>query len=237
MFHHKSQKKYKKKEKQLIKYCIFDLDGTLLNTIHTIRYYVNSTLSLIGLGEISVEECKRFVGDGARMLIKRTLNKFGITDESAVDSALEKYTALYDSAPLYLTEVYEGVREALLTLKQKGVKLAVLSNKPDFATKSVVRYFFGEDIFFSVRGAMPCVQLKPNPESVNTLLCEVGATSRETAFVGDTSVDILTGKNAELALTVGVLWGFRDREELCTAGADRIVSSAKELVCEVIDYE
>ncbi len=221
----------------MIKYCIFDLDGTLLNTIKTINYYVNCVLEDECLGSIGEEECKRFVGDGARLLIERALGKFGVNDPERVELVLKKYTSLYDSAPLYLTEVYEGVREELNLLIKGGVKLAVLSNKPDFATKEVVRHFFGDGMFVAVRGAVDGVRLKPDPEAVLSLLDYLGATREETAFVGDTAVDTLTAKNASLALGVGVLWGFRDKAELLENGADVILTAPLELACEVLRYE
>ena len=221
----------------MIKFCIFDLDGTLLNTIKTINYYVNSVLKDEGLDGISEEECKHFIGDGARLLIERSLAKFGVSDKGRIEATLKKYTSLYDSAPLYLTEVYEGVREALDTLKAKGVRLAVLSNKPDFATKSVVKHFFREGLFDVVRGGVDGVRLKPAPDGVLSLLDLMGAREEETAFIGDTSVDILTAKNANLIISIGVLWGFRDFAELKESGADIIIDTADRLADGVLQYE
>ncbi len=218
-----------------IKYCIFDLDGTLLNTLGTIRYYLNKTLSDAGLNGVGEDECRAFVGDGARLLVTRALESKGITDADVIASLLDKYVKAYDCEPLYLTEPYPGITEALAALKKGGIKLGVVSNKPDFATRSVVQAFFG-DAFLCVRGGMDGVRLKPAPDAPLALLSMMGGTPEECAFIGDTSVDMRTAKNMTAALSVGVAWGFREREELYQNGADTVVENGEQLTRAILDF-
>ena len=212
----------------MIKYCIFDLDGTLLNTITTITYYVNRLFAREGLRPISEDECKIFVGDGAYHLIKRAASSRGVTDEGEVRRLLSEYNSDYHSSPLYLTHPYDGVMQMLAELSARGIGCSVLSNKPEVAVSSVVSHFFPE-AFDIVRGGRDGVPLKPFPDALLSMLCELGVAPLECIFVGDSSVDILTAKNAGLA-SVGCLWGFRDRAELVGAGADHIISSPTELL-------
>lgn len=209
----------------MIKYCIFDLDGTLLNTLPTILYYLNKTLGAFGYSEVTEAQCRRYVGDGAAVLIERALADRGCTDSSEVKRILDIYKAAYDEAPLYLTEPYPGIFDLIDRLKARGITLGVVSNKPDFAARTVVSSFFGEDTFASVVGGREGVRLKPSPDAPLSLLSELGGVPSECAFIGDTDVDIFTGKNMGAALSIGVLWGFRDMDELNRAGADVIVSN------------
>ena len=128
----------------------------------------------------------------------------------------------------YPTSPFEGIPELLNSMRSMGIKTAVLSNKPDFATKSVVKSFFGENIDV-VHGAVDGVKLKPSCEATDIILRELGARKDECLFVGDTAVDMETGKNSEL-YSVGVLWGFRCRKELEESGADVIVAKPHEIL-------
>ena len=212
----------------MIKYCIFDLDGTLLNTITTITYYVNLILKKYGIETLSESECKGFVGKGAENLLHRALDYRNSFDEVSFPTLLSEYKAAYDAAPLYLTEPYPGIPEAIAKLKGDGLTLAVLSNKPHEATVSLIREIFG-DTFSFVMGGRDGVALKPAPDAPLELCALMGADVSEVAFIGDTGVDIETAKNMNAALSVGVDWGFREREELREAGADVIISNASEL--------
>ena len=213
----------------MIKYCIFDLDGTLLNTIRSITYYLNNTLAEEGIAPITEEECKIFIGDGAKKLVCRALLSKGITSEELNERVLAKYNAAYDNDPYYLTEPYPGITELIDELRTRGYVLGVLSNKPDSTAVSVVKRFFGES-FELIAGGREGVALKPAPDSTLNMLRDMGGTPETLAFIGDTAVDITTGKNAGAALTVGVLWGFRTREELEGAGADVIAESARDVL-------
>ena len=211
-----------------MKYCIFDLDGTILDTITTITYYVNRTLLGEGLPPITEDEGKVFAGNGAYKLIERTLGKYGITDRGEVTRVLNIYKDMYDSAPLYLTDVFDGVGGALMRLKSEGHKLGVVSNKPHTAALPVVNHFF-PGVFDAVSGALDGVPVKPAPDLPLRVLADMGGCVSECAFIGDTYVDMETGVNMGAALKVGVLWGFRSEKELLSSGADITVATAEAL--------
>ena len=220
----------------MIKCSIFDLDGTLLNTISTITHYVNRALTTYSIEQITEDECKYFVGTGARELIKKALASKDITDCETFDKVFSTYTELYNSAPLYLTDVYDGIPEMIDSLKKRGIKLAVLSNKPDLPTGRVVETFFS-GCFDYVSGAKEGIALKPSAEGVFPILEYLGVSPEECAWIGDTATDILTGINAGIALKIGVLWGFRGRFELENAGADLIVAHPKEILDGVLNFD
>ena len=200
----------------MIKCCIFDLDGTILNTITTITHFVNKTLQKFGYPNITEDQCKYFVGNGARLLITRTLAHFGVTDEKTVDTVLDAYDRDYKSDPYYLTAKYDGIDELLSGLHRAGIRLAVVSNKQDRIAKDAVAHFF-PDTFDLVVGGKDGVPLKPAPDAPLSVLTALGFAPCECAFVGDTAVDVQTGKNMNAARVIGVSWGFRKREELSDA--------------------
>ena len=219
-----------KLNKDTIKCAIFDLDGTLLNTIKTINYYLNLTLSTYGLGSVSEEDTMRFVGDGATKLIERALDRVG-ADSSLFDSVYKTYNEAYNSSPYYLTEVYDGIPELLSTLKEKGIRLAVLSNKPDFAVKATIGKFL-PDTFDIVRGGVDGVPLKPSPDALFEILREFGFTPDETAYIGDSEPDVLTAQNAGIKNGIFVTYGFRTADQLRSVGAEILVHKA----FDIIDY-
>lgn len=212
----------------MIKCCIFDLDGTLLNTLETIRYYVNRTLIKHGREPITEEECRNFVGSGARVLMTKAFNSRCALPDKEFEAALSEYMADYDSGPYYLTEKYQGIDELINELRSRGIKLAVLSNKPDFATRSAVKHFFG-DSFSVAHGGREGIALKPSADGCLEILEELSLFPSECAYIGDSDVDVFTGKNLNAALNISVSWGFRTKKELEEAGADYIVSFPKEI--------
>lgn len=213
----------------MIKCCIFDLDGTVLDTITTITHFVNIALQKWGIKQITIEQGKVFAGNGARKLIERSCRNGGVTDEKTISEVLEFYNKTYDDNPLYLTKAFDGVLDMLDELTRRGIRLALLSNKPDSTVKGVVKAFFG-DRFAYVAGGKDGVPLKPHPDCTRDILSELSVSADEVMFVGDTSVDVETGKNMGAGKTVGVLWGFRKREELEGAGADVIVFHPSEIL-------
>ena len=217
----------------MIKCCIFDLDGTLLNTIPSITYYINKTFREAGFSEITEEDTKRFIGNGASKLIERALRHVGAYSESVHKDILRKYNAVYDSDPYYLTEPYSGIGELVFDLHRRGVKLAVLSNKPDSTTRLCVSHFF-EGKFDAVLGGTDGMPLKPAPDSTEAVLRILQCAASETAFIGDSDVDIITGRNAGVALTVGAAWGFRGEEELRLAGADKVFDTPSDAHCALL---
>lgn len=216
----------------MIKCCVFDLDGTLLYTLATLTHYVNLVLLRNNLGSITEEECKSFIGNGARLLIKRALLKNGIEDGELCERILNEYNSEYNKDTLYLTEPYEGITNMLSELRARKIKLAVLSNKPNATTQLVVSGIFG-DAFDVIYGAREGIALKPAPDSLISLISELGAQPSEVMYVGDTDVDIKAGKAAGVRSAVGVTWGYRPTEELISAGADLTVDSPDGIVREV----
>ena len=219
-----------KRVKMKTKLCIFDLDGTLFNTLPTITHYVNKTITAHNIAPITLEECREFVGAGARNLILRTLAHRGISDKDFAEKILSAYLPDYDNDPNYLTEIYSGVPELLSELKKRGIAIAVYSNKPDYATKRVVQDFFG-DMFSAVLGARDGVPLKPSPVGVLELVATLGFTPDESIFIGDSEIDVQTAKNAGLS-SVAVTYGFRDKECLLLAGAENLADHP----LRVLDY-
>ena len=217
----------------MIKACIFDLDGTLLNTLVTISHYVNTTIGEIGLSPITEDECCSFIGHGARHLIESTLKSKGIDDSALLESTLKSYNARYDADTLYLTKPYDGIEDMIDALCSAGVRLAVLSNKPDATTTDIIAKFFPER-FTAVHGGRAGVPLKPDPTALLSTIDELGVTPSEVAYVGDTGVDMLTAKNAGAFKSIGVSWGYRSVAELRETGADVIVDRPEEIVREVL---
>ena len=211
-----------------IKLVAFDLDGTLLNTINTIEYHANNTLRHFGFPEISVDRYKILVGNGARILVERMLKENDNFNPDTFDEIYNYYTATYDSDVKIHTEIYPGIENMLKELKEQGFKLAVLSNKPNDAVQETVKLYFG-DIFDSVYGAFEDLPKKPDTTILKKLMKELDCDIENSIYVGDTGVDMKTGKGGGL-FTIGVLWGFRSKEELVENNADLIVSSTDEIL-------
>ncbi len=218
----------------MIKACIFDLDGTLLDTLESIRFYLNKTLAIYGIRPITKEETKVFVGEGALNLTKRAMKAGGIDVQTIEGMSLshricEEYSTDYDSDPYYLTVPYPGIIEAISALKGYGIKLAVISNKPDPTVKQLIKNNF-PDMFDIVEGAKPGIALKPDPVSVLRICEKLNVAPSDTVYFGDTATDMKTAKNYGAGLTVGVLWGFREREELLKNGADVLIENADRIL-------
>ncbi len=213
----------------MVKLCIFDLDGTLLDTLDNITYFVNKAMRCFSLGTLGKEKVRQYVGNGARLLIERCLKTQN--SDLPVLTVLNEYIKFYDSAPSYLVKPYDGIIPMLQTLKKSNIKIAVLSNKPDSSTKAILNEIFGKDFFYAAYGQREGVPKKPDPYAVLDI-CK-GFEKSECVFVGDTNVDIEAGKNAGL-LSIGVSWGFRPCEELEASGADYIISHPTQLADIII---
>ncbi len=213
----------------MIKLCIFDLDGTLLNTIGTISHYGNLALKKNGIDGITEDTYKILVGTGIKNLIKGMLEFKGLYSQELFSKVFEVYDTAYNANTYYKTEIYRGVKETIDEIKARDIKTAVVSNKPDFATQEVVSHFFGENYFDFVTGQKPGAPLKPDPTAVFEAIRTLGVSPEECIYIGDTGTDMKTGKNAGL-YTVGVLWGFRGEAELAQNGADEIINRAEELL-------
>lgn len=212
----------------MIKLCIFDLDGTVLNTLDTIAYYGNLALSHHGIEPIETYQYRYLVGTGIKNLIKNMLNYRSCYAEELFDAVYRDYDTAYNADVAYKTVIYDGLKEVLDEIKGRGIRLAIVSNKPDFAARTVVRALYGENYFDYVTGQKPGGVLKPDPSVVLSVVKDLGANPCECLYVGDTSTDMKTGKNAGI-FTVGVSWGFRDENELAESGADLIIHQPTEL--------
>ena len=149
-----------------MKACIFDLDGTLTNTLESMTYSVNLTLEEMGLSKITKDQCRLFVGNGARVLMEKSLKAAGDTDASRIEEGMEIYGRIFDRNCTYHVTPYEGIPEMLKALKDKGIHLAVLSNKPDRQTVKVVKAIFGEELFDYAQGQKEGIRRKPEPDGV-----------------------------------------------------------------------
>lgn len=204
---------------------IFDLDGTLLNTIDDLADAGNHVCAAHGWPTHTVAEFKYMVGNGIPNLVSRFTPEGLSEDELA--GVLAEFSAYYGEHKEDKTAPYPGVPEALAALKEQGIHLAVLSNKAHALAGPVVEHYF-PGVFDDIQGALPDAPLKPDPTLLHALMDRIGAKPETTLFVGDSDVDVLTGKNGGLTVC-GVLWGFRDRPELEGAGADDIIKRPREL--------
>ena len=211
----------------MIKAVIFDMDGTTVDTITSIAYFANDALKKFGYNEVETEKYYTFVGNGPKNLFC-SLIEYVNGDLNKVDEVLNYYLSEYNNNPLYLAKPYDGIVDMLEGLKNKGIKTAIISNKQDEAVKVINKELFG-GIIEIAEGTKPDVARKPAPDSLLNTMKALGVEKDEVLFVGDTDVDMITAKNAGVK-SIGVLWGFRDEEELRTNGADYIVSHPKEIL-------
>ena len=207
-------------------YVIFDLDGTLLNTIDDLADTGNHVCALHGWPVHSVEEYKRMVGNGIPKLVERFAPAG--TDQPTLDQAFGEFMDWYGIHKEDKTAPYPGMDEAARKLREAGVSIAVLSNKADEMAGPVVEHYY-PGVFPIVQGALPQLPTKPDPTLLHKLMERMGAKPEATLFVGDSNVDIRTAKNGNLT-SCGVLWGFRSRQELEAEGADYLVAQPRELV-------
>ena len=194
---------------------VFDMDGTVLNTLEDLAGSMNYSLKSVGLPERTVDEFRRFVGNGAREALRKALPEGVPTD--ILDEMFPIFKEHYDEHCLDKTGPYEGILDLMKELKKRGYRMAIVSNKIDSAVKELNKRFFGDLIDVAI-GEQPGVNRKPAPDMVETALKELGSTKEESVYVGDSEVDYLTAKNSGLPC-ISVLWGFRDKEYLIEQGA------------------
>ena len=212
-----------------MKACIFDLDGTLTNTLESMTYSVNLTLKEMGLSQITKDQCRMFVGNGARVLIEESLKVSGDPKASRIEEGMKIYGRIFDQNCTYHVTLYEGIPEMLKALIDRGIHLAVLSNKPDRQTVKVVKEIFGDNIFDYAQGQKDGIRRKPEPDGVWYLMEQMQVSKEECLYIGDSEVDLATGKAAGLK-TILVSWGIRGRKALVEDGADCIVDSVDEIL-------
>lgn len=204
--------------------CIFDLDGTLTDTLEDLKNSVNFAMRSMGFPERTLDEVRRFVGNGMEKLIKRSIPENA--DDEAAAKALGFFKEYYRDHLNDTTVPYDGIMQMLIKLRDRGIKTAVVSNKADEAVKAIVSGFFGGLIIVS-RGKMPDVPPKPSPEAVFEVMKTLGC--ENAVYAGDSDVDVETAHNAGLEC-IGVTWGFRGRELLEKCSADYIVDSPDEIL-------
>ena len=207
---------------------IFDLDGTLLDTLGDLAASVNYAMRTHGLPEHSVDEVCRFVGNGVRRLMERAVP--GGAAHPAFEAAFATFRRHYMEHSLDTTRPYKGIPEMLQELKRRGRHTAVVSNKFDAATKELCRHFFPDTIDVAVgEHEAEGIRKKPAPDTVLQALSQLGVGQEGAVYVGDSDVDIQTARNSGLPC-ISVLWGFRDREFLLAHGAETFVSQPSELL-------
>lgn len=211
--------------KQLV---IFDLDGTLLNTIADLAEAVNRALAACGFAEHPTDAYRFFVGDGVSKLFERALPPEARTAEN-IARIRTHFMPYYEAHNADLSRPYEGILELLAELQSRGVKVAVASNKYQAATQKLVRHYFGDTEFVAVFGQREGVAIKPDPQIIFDVLEVAGVASEEVLYVGDSNVDMQTGPRAGVD-TVGVSWGFRPREELAAHNPVAIIDHPLQLL-------
>ena len=208
----------------MIKAVLFDLDGTLLDTLPDIRGCINKMLRKFSYREITREETRRYIGEGARRLFERSLPE-GVEN---AEECFDYYMKVYAECDSSLTHPFEGVTEMLRRYLEKGIKIGIVSNKPQAAVDHCVGQFFSEipfDVVLGDGGMFPC---KPDPSYALYAAMKLRVPVSECAFVGDGETDAQLALNAGM-FGVSVLWGYRTREELAAAGARRFASNIGEL--------
>jgi phosphoglycolate phosphatase len=207
---------------------IFDMDGTLLDTIDDIADASNRILKEMGYPVHPRESYFQFVGNGARKLIERALPVEAVSEE-LVDKLLKEFRVGYRTVQYNKTDLYEGIAEALAELKARNIPMAILSNKPDEMVREIGDHFFQPGLFVSMAGQKDHIPAKPDPEGAFIAAKQLGIAPEECLFVGDSSVDMDTAVNAGMT-GVGVSWGFRSVDELKAHKATYIIDSPQELV-------
>lgn len=204
---------------------IFDLDGTLLNTLEDLAEAVNYALKKYGGPHRSIDEVRQFVGNGIRKLMIRAVpqGEENLRFEEMFTAFKEYYGAHCNDR----TCPYPGIKELLARLKEEGYRLAIVSNKADFAVKELQKIYFAEEIEVAI-GEKEGILRKPAPDTVNQALRELGSVRKEAVYVGDSDVDIKTAENAGMPC-ISVTWGFRDREFLKEHGAGIFADTADDL--------
>lgn len=209
----------------VIKAVLFDLDGTLIDTLSDLTNAINFGLDKFGQSQLSPEQCRRLIGNGGHAFVSGALAD---DRQDLHDDVLGAMWKSYRDSNFACSRIYDGIEEMIDTLRQRGVKLAVVTNKDQAFAEKMITQFFGE-IFDCISGVRSDGVVKPDPGSTLYALDSMGVVAGECLFVGDSDVDIITAKAAGIR-SVGTAWGFRSRGELKTAGADYIIDSPAELL-------
>ena len=212
-----------------MKACIFDLDGTLADTLESMSISANQVIEPLGYAPLPTENFRYYAGDGAKTLVERVLRDAGDKNLVHLEEVYQAYCEIFDSDCTYKVVVFDGMKETLKKLKAMGVKLAVLSNKPHAQTRKVISNLFGDNLFDWVHGQQYGIEKKPDPSGALKIAEIFGVRPEECMYIGDTNVDMMTGNRAGM-FTVGVLWGFRDRKELMDNHAHALAEKPEDLI-------
>ena len=213
------------------KVAIFDLDGTLVDTLEDLAISVNEMLQSYGFATHTVDKYRYYLGNGSKKLIERTLPQDKAADEAFVIEAMKRYQAIYEHHRDH-TGPFPGIQDMLNQLKAQGIPMGVCTNKHQLAADEIIGGMFPAGTFTTVIGDRPGLPVKPDPKKVLMMAEEYGVKPEEVAYFGDTSVDMDTACNAG-ALPIGVLWGFRTKEELLEHGAKVLLAKPMELFDKV----
>lgn len=205
--------------------CLFDLDGTLVNSIKDLALSTNAVLKMHGLKNYDIDDYQMMVGNGVKKLVERALTN---KHSDLLETCLEEFYEYYDEHCLDYTDAYDGIYEMLQSLKARGIKMAVVTNKPHYLAVKIVEHLF-PDTFIAIYGQQDLYPIKPHPESTYLALMALRLSKDECFFIGDSHVDMETGQQAQME-TIGVEWGFRGYEELKQAEATYIISDPKEII-------
>ena len=207
---------------------VFDLDGTLLDTLGDLAASTNYALRTHGMPEHSLDDVRRFVGNGVRVLMERAVPQGA--ENPQFEAAFQSFRTHYMQHSLDTTKPYDGILETLEALKAEGCRLAVVSNKMMAATQELCRHFFRDTIEVAIgEHEAQGIRKKPAPDTVNEAFRQLGVGKERAVYVGDSDVDILTARNSGLPC-ISVLWGFRDRDFLIQHGAETFISAPSELL-------
>ena len=206
---------------------LFDLDGTLADTLPDLAAATNAALRENGFPECPLGDYPHMVGNGARLLVQRALHE-AATDDT-VEQVLASFLRIYDELCLREVRLYPGIDETVRRLHEAGYHVLVVTNKPQQQADKIVRHFFGDTLFEGVYGGGSAYPKKPDPTSAQLALRQVNADPAASWFVGDSDVDVLTAKAAHLRC-VGAAWGFRGEAELRRAGADAVAMTAADIL-------
>lgn len=212
----------------MIKLCIFDLDGTTVNSLRSIAHFANETLKKYGYSPFPVDDYRHLAGGGAKVLWTNLCKACGAPLEKR-DEMMHDWLTTYEADFLYLTEPYAGVPEMLRELKMAGIRTAIVTNKAKQIADKICAASFEAGMLDTVISDHPGMVLKPAPDELLRLMEIYGAKPEETLYMGDHTIDMITGKNA-MAQAVGVTWGFHTAEALKDAGADYIANVPADIV-------
>lgn len=219
----------------MIKFVVFDLDGTLVNSLVDLALSVNKGLKKAGLEEKPIENYNQYVGNGREVMITKAMGSFADNKElfKVVEDTFNREYAIHCNDN---TTPYDGCSEMLSALSVKGIMTAVLSNKPDEFVGNILKKVYPNHSFAEAWGQKPQYKRKPSGEALLAMLEKHGISKEECMYIGDSDVDVYTAKNAGVPMS-GVVWGFRGKDELKSTGAPFVAETAKELLDYICSYE